>query len=90
MGDRNCYRIRRLEENLYANYVPECFSCNDVITYQWNCSRDSNLQGHFNFYLDIEHNAVSRTSMLIYMILLLIVGIAGGALWDLIKYLLGI
>lgn len=88
VNDRNCYRIRRLEEELYKNYVPKGFCCSDVITYQWNQSRDANLQGHFNFYFDITRSMVSKTSMLLYMILLMIVGIAGGALWDWIKYLL--
>ena len=90
LNDRNCYRIRRLEEDLYKNYVPENFCCDDVITYQWNQSRNANLQGHFNFYFEITRNAVSKISMLVYMIILLIVGIAGGALWDGIKYLIGI
>lgn len=89
INDRNCYRIRRLEEKLYRSYVPEGFSCEDVITYQWNQSREQNLQGHFNFYIDIGKEYVSRTSMFVYMILLLVVGAAGNALWDLIKFLFG-
>lgn len=89
INDRNCYRIRRLEEKLYRSYVPEGFSCEDVITYQWNQSREQNLQGHFNFYIDIGKESVSRTSMFVYMILLLVVGAAGNALWDLIKFLFG-
>ena len=87
INDRNCYRIRRLEEDLYHSYVPEGFSCEDVITYQWNQTREYNLQGHFNFYFDIVRESVSRTSMFLYMILLLIFGAAGNALWDLIKLL---
>lgn len=87
INDRNCYRIRRLEEELYRSYVPEGFSCEDVITYQWNQTREYNLQGHFNFYFDIVRETVSRTSMVVYMILLLIVGAAGSAFWDLIKLL---
>ena len=87
INDRNCYRIRRLEEDLYRDYVPKGFSCEDVITYQWNQTREHNLQGHFNFYFDIVRESVSRTSMVVYMILLLIVGAAGNALWDLMKLL---
>lgn len=87
INDRNCYRIRRLEENLYHSYVPEGFSCEDVITYQWNQTREHNLQGHFNFYFDITKESVSRTSMVVYMILLLVVGAAGNALWELVKQL---
>ena len=87
VGDRNCYRIRRLEEDLYHSYVPEDFSCEDVITYQWNQTREQNLQGHFNFYFDIGKESVSRTSMLAYMLLLLMVGATGNAIWELIKFL---
>ncbi len=54
VSDRNCYRIRRLEEDLYRGYAPEGFSCEDVITYQWNQTREHDLRGHFNFYFDIE------------------------------------
>lgn len=90
VSDRSCYRIRRLEEELYRSYVPQGFSCEDVITYQWNQTRDYNLKGHFNFYFDIGKEYVSRTSMVVYMILLLIVGAGGNALWTLISYLLGL
>lgn len=89
VSDRNCYRIRRLEENLYCDYVPDGYSCEDVITYQWNQSRVENLRGHFNFYFSLERNSVSRTSMFIYMLLLLMVGAAGNTLWDLIKRIFG-
>lgn len=89
VSDRNCYRIRRLEEDLYHSYVPEGFSCEDVITYQWNQTREHNLKGHFNFYFDIGKEYVSRTSMFVYMILVLIVGAGGNALWTLIQFLLG-
>ena len=85
VSDHNCYRIRRLEEKLYKNYVPDGFSCEDVITYQWNQSRETDLLGHFNFYFSMEHNSISRASMLLYVILLLMVGTSGGAMWDLIK-----
>lgn len=89
VNDRNCYRIRRLEENLYRDYVPESFSCEDVITYQWSQSREENSKGHFNFYFDMSRNSISRTSMFIYMILVLIIGGAGSALWDLLKIVFG-
>lgn len=87
INDRNCYRIRRLEEDLYRSYVPEGFCCEDVITYQWNQTREHNLQGHFNFYFDIGKESVSRTSMFLYMIILLIVGAGGNALWTLVQFL---
>ena len=50
MNDSGCYRIHRLEENLYEDYLPKEYNREDVITYQWNQSREDNLQGQFNFY----------------------------------------
>lgn len=92
INDSNCYRIRRLEENLFKDYLPKEFKCEDVITYQWNQNREDNLQGQFNFYYSITKNSVSRGSMLLYMILLLAVGVFGDfiseAAIELVKSLL--
>ena len=85
MNDANCYRIRRVEKQLYKDYVPECFNCDDAITYQWNQNRNTDMLGHFNFYFDVSRDYVSKMSMFIYMILLMVVGIIGGFLEDLIK-----
>lgn len=85
MNDGGCYRIRRLEKELYKDYVPECFNCDDAITYQWNQNRNTDMFGHFNFYFDVSRDYVSKISMFIYMILLMVVGIIGGFLEDLIK-----
>ena len=88
LNDSGCYRIRRLEENLYRQYLPEDYQREDVITYQWNQSREYNLQGHFNFYYSIAKNSVSRGSMFLYIVLLLIIGVAGELLADLVKVLI--
>ena len=77
LNDAGCYRIRRLEENLYKAYLPDEYQCEDVITYQWNQTREDNFQGQFNFYYSIAKNSVSRGSMLLYMILLLAIGVLG-------------
>ena len=89
VNDHGCYRIRRLEEPLYRDYVPEGFSCENVITYQWDQTRERNLLGHFNFYFSIVRNSVSRVSMIMYLVLLLLIGITGSALWELIMMLIG-
>ncbi len=89
VNDQGCYRIRRLEEKLYQNYVPAGFDCEDAITYQWAQNREENLYGQFNFYFSVAKNSVSGMSMLIYMILLVMMGSAGSALYDLIKMLVG-
>lgn len=76
VNDHGCYRIRRLEESLYKDFVQEDFSCEDVIAYQWNQTQDYNHRGHFNFYFNIQNEYVSHASMLIYLFLLFIVSAA--------------
>ena len=80
INDSNCYRIRRLEENLYRNYLPKGYRCDDVIIYQWNQSRENNLQGQFNFYYSIAKNSISKSSMFLYMVLLMTIGVVGNIL----------
>ena len=80
LNDAGCYRIRRLEEKLYEGYLPQGYVCEDVITYQWQQNRENNLQGHFNFYYNIAKNSVSKSSMFLYMVLLLLIGIIGDLL----------
>ena len=89
LNDGGCYRIRRLEEKLYSGYLPSDYSCDDVITYQWNQNREDNTQGHFNFYYSIKKDSVSRASMTLYMIILTIVGVFGNLLASLIQLLIG-
>jgi hypothetical protein len=89
INDAGCYRIRRLEENLYQEYLPKKYKCEDVITYQWQQNREYNLQGQFNFYYNISKNSISRGSMFLYMLLLTIIGImsdiVASGLYDLLK-----
>ena len=80
ISDSGCYRIRRLEENLYKKYLPSDYPMEDAITYQWNQNRQDNFQGQFNFYYSITRESVSKGSMLLYMILLLTIGVIGDAI----------
>ena len=89
LNDSSCYRIRRLEENLYRDYLPENYESEDVITYEWDQNREYNLQGQFNFYLNIYKSTVSRASMIVYISALLAVGIIGDILYDLFCKWLG-
>ena len=75
INDSGCYRIRRLEENLYTGYIPEGYPCEDVITYEWNQNREHNLKGQFNFYNSITKNRVSRVSMLVYLMFVIGIGV---------------
>ena len=87
LNDGGCYRIRRLEENLYKKYLPSDYRPEDVITYQWNQNRDNNFQGQFNFYYSITRDSISKGSMLLYMILLLTIGVIGDAISNAVQAL---
>ena len=90
LNDSGCYRIRRLEENLYKEFLPANYQREDVITYQWNQNRENNFQGQFNFYYSISRNSISKGSMLLYMLLLFSIGVIGdfvsGAVQALLRY----
>jgi hypothetical protein len=89
LNDTSCERIRRLEENVYQNYLPKDYKASDVITYQWAQDRDYNPQGHFNFYYNISKGSISRASMFLYIVILLAIGVAGELLSDVVKALFG-
>ena len=82
LNDSGCYRIHRLEENLYKDYLPKEYKLEDVITYQWNQSRENNLQGQFNFYYNITKDYISRGSMFLYVVLFMALGIIGNILAE--------
>ncbi len=86
INDVSCYRIRRLEEELYKNFLPADFDGEDVVTYQWQQENDANLKGHFNFYLNISRNAISKGSLILYLIIIVYLDVAGGMTWDLIQW----
>ena len=91
LNDSGCYRTHRLEENLYDGYLPKDYNKEDVIIYQWHQNREHNLQGQFNFYYTIAKDSISRGSMSLYMLLLMIIGVLGNLiasyLWELILVL---
>ena len=89
LNDAGCYRIHRLEENLYKGYLPKDYNCEDVISYHWHQNRQDNMMGHFNFYYSIAKESVSRASMILYLILLTVIGVIGNILASLIEILLG-
>lgn len=90
LNDSGCYRIRRLEENLYQEYLPKDYQKDDVITYQWNQNREHNFQGQFNFYYSITRDSISKGSMLLYMILLLAIGVLGDVVSGAVQTLFGL
>ena len=90
LNDAGCDRIRRLEENLYKEFLPKGYDSEDVITYQWQQNRDYNYKGHFNFYYNVNKNSISRGSMFLYLVLLTVVGVAGNLIADLVSGLIGL
>ena len=89
VNDSGCYRIRRLEENLYGEYLPKNYKCDEVITYQWHQTRESNLHGQFNFYYTITKDSVNGGSMSLYMVVLMIISVLGEILADIVKAWIG-
>lgn len=89
LNDAGCYRIRRLEDNLYQEFLPKDYPGDDIITYHWNQSRENNLKGQFNFYYSITKDSVSRESMFLYLVLLMIIGVLGDLLANAVQYWLG-
>ena len=90
MNDSTCYRIRRLEAELNCGYAPEGYDCSNAITYQWVEERDSDMKAHYNFYFTMEHNEISKTSMMIYLFVVFFCGAFGSALYDLIKFIISL
>ena len=91
INDSGCFQIRRLEEDLYKDYVPKGFECEDVITYQWKESRPGDgSRGKFNFYLNIMRNSISSASMIVYFLLVLIIGAAGDFCADFIYWIISL
>jgi hypothetical protein len=88
LNDAGCYRIRRLEEKLYKDFLPKEYKYDDVIIYQWNQNREDNSQGQFNFYYNLAKNSVSKSSMFLYMVLLLAIGVIGDLLSELVQTLI--
>ena len=90
INDEGCYRVRRLEDDLYKEYIPEKFDTEDVISYQWHQNREANLQGQFNFYYNITRDSIDYKSMTVYMILLMFLAVCGEILGDFAKTWLGL
>ena len=90
INDAGCYRIHRLEENLYKRYLPRNYQCEDTIMYQWNQNREDNFQGQFNFYYNITKESISRKSMCLYMVVLMAISIIGDLLADFVISLIAL
>ena len=90
LNDVGCYRIHRMEENLYDGYLPTGYDSRGVITYHWYQSREDNLKGQYNFYYSITKESVSRASMFFYMLLLLSIALASEILGAVITNLMGL
>ena len=90
VNDSNCYRIHRMEKELFGEYAPTGFNCEEAITYEWNESREKNLYGHFNFYFGLSRDSISKVSMLLYLGLLFVAGLISDIVMGLIISRLGL
>lgn len=75
INDFECYRIHRMEGDSFEKYAPPGFDCEDAIVYEWQKTKEENLYGNYSFYFNISKATISRLSMILYMILLVLVGI---------------
>ncbi len=87
LDDSNCFRVHRLEEMLYKEYLPTNYKSDNNIIYYWHQNQDYNLQGKFNFFYSIFKNEISKKSMLLYLILIVTLDVLGNALFALIEAL---
>jgi Ni,Fe-hydrogenase I cytochrome b subunit len=58
--------------------------------YYWHQNQEYNLLGKYNFFNTINKNEISKKSMFLYLLIILVIGLFGDALYDLIKFLLGL
>ncbi|MBO5926514.1 MAG: hypothetical protein J6Q38_03020 [Clostridia bacterium] len=90
LNDAGAYRIRRLEENLYKDFLPKGYKSEDVITYQWQQSKETNHKGQFNFYYNVNKNSVSRGSMFLYLVLITALSLFSDLLANIICKFIGL
>lgn len=78
--DDRCYRIRTLEKTLYETYLPNNFSGNDTLSYQWKCE----YKDHYYINIKIKKKSISVISVLGYLIVTILLSTFCSALWTLI------
>lgn len=78
IDDNKCYKVRQLEGELYQDYVPKNFDCNNVISYSW---RDE-LRKHYNFNFKISREFISKNGLLKYAVIVIVLSAIGSALWS--------
>lgn len=86
LNDSNCYRIRRLEPDLYYDYAPTGYNCNNAITYQWVEERPVSVKAHYNFYFAITHSSINKKSLSVYLLVVLLTAVCGNAICALVSY----
>lgn len=86
IDDATCYRIRYLEGDLYSNYVPDTFSCDNVITYQW--LSEKSMKNHYTFNFKVSFTRVLWATIAIYCFFVIAFSFLGDFLWQLLKIIL--
>ncbi len=89
LNDSSCYRIRHLEDDLMENYMPKNYPAEDAITYQWVEEKPVDKKSHYNFYYTMEKSTVSGQSLVLYIVFLVLIGMLGAQITDLLNFLIG-
>ena len=66
-----------LKGNVCQTKNPNDYKPDNIITYQWNQTGENNPRGRFNFYYDLGEKSVKGSSMLLYMVLFMLIAVAG-------------
>lgn len=80
IDDSLCYKIRNLEHDLFDSYMPNDFSCTNIIVYQWIIENKL----HYNFNIKIEHSRIIWISLLVYALLIIFFNFVSNILWELL------
>lgn len=78
VDESGCHKVRQLEKDLYCNYVPSGFECNNVFAYQWLIEQKE----RYNFNLKIQKEDISIKSLLGYVIIVIALSATGSAVWE--------
>lgn len=84
IDDKECYKIRLLEKDLFSSHVPPNFDCNNVITYQWREQSKKN----YVFKFVINNESISKKSLFEYAIIVIVLSAIGSALWQCVSKLI--
>ena len=72
----------------YKEYLPKGYPGGEAIAHQWNQSREDNMQGQFHFYYSISKDTISRSSMFLYVMVILMLSVTANFLFEFVHKLI--